>query len=833
MVPKSTVPEPSPESEPMPHIDKEPLPDLQTESKSSEPDKPSCAPLENPPELPQEYVTFVSCSVQTTAPSACRRFCNYQIRRPIKSNQHFIKSSDQRLVPEKKPTSYDAEQMHGSSGSVASTEATLPHDNVPKDASGSVACTTKGLVPHDKPAKGNQPMIHTKQLVPHDKPDESSLMNKPKTDLMASTPLQSKESNAPFVVVKPKQTASSDQGNSRVDTKVVKEEKPDERLTVTQPRVESPPRQVLSAAGNLQVAKPVVQSVHERHAAELNARLERLIQPESVRAKHSHRPVAKKHSRRSQKIEPKKDQPPAKQKLKDPKAEHTITVNPANHDETNPEPKRLLPSSPQIEAPKAKSISSELPLTSVGLDDVTNADATHGSTRVSTETDAAQLLKNLGPTPTCKPKRLIPTPSRPKSLPDVKSLSRLGPNRDVDLRKDFVSPPKLGELGTSSGALAGSLYIDVASEEAPLIASCDIGTPGSESATKDGNDCTPVEKGTTSSGPEPYEVPGEPGNKQYDFSTQVNRGTSQGYPNILQAISQSSEMATINEEPVERAASVLFIHQSTTEISVSSPNHTEIERPASVQVVHQKTTQVTMTCSSPTERHSSKKSSQRQADEDGLTVLGGDDVTVLPQDDITVLQDSTSRNNDDVTLLAGTDNDVTVTLQTRSLAGARPNKTTPKQPTKARYNTRAKPQDLTPALGSTPPRPVNRDAHPIPEDSIYPCDHCDEVFRSAISYNLHQPLHSTVQTTFKHYCCICTKGFNNRFAYNEHENRCKGISFDCHKCGRNFYHKERLRAHVQAAHGLFICRECGKVFLHNSRLLVHERDEHQLYSVDD
>ncbi len=833
------------------------------------------------PKKDDRLVVYHSLAVQTTAPSAYmayKRFCNYQIRRPIKSYHK----------PVAKATSDEPVVAPG----------TIQH-RISGDSRGPVACA-KTVVPPDKPAEHNirnEPIISSsvalsRSTVGHKEQADSSIGNQPKIDAPTSISRQDKDDKARCMVVKPQQ-------NSAVCTGVDSEgggNVSEELATVSQPKVESLPlaqcqpsqteknvqapkpvprtkedplpteENVQTAKpaprtkedpsltegnvqavkpvprtkedpslteenvqavkpvprtkedpspteGNVQAVKPVPRTKEETFSAELTARLERLI-PENVRAKHSRQQVAKKHthSLRRQRAHNKQSPSPGPSKAGDEKA---------------PETRQVAPSSSQIgETKPAESLLSEPSPNGVSVH------ATCGSP------SASRLLKDFSPTPSTSKHMTLPT--GPKSVSDTKNVSRPEPKGtpEPDARPGFVSPPTLGQTGAVS-----SVYIDVASEDPHPLPDITVSSDAiSEHTTTDAIHL--VEKATTSNVPEiPSNTSQEPGigeSNTCDLSAPVHCDTPPRYPNILRAISDRTNISH-NRDPIERPVSVQVVHPLERPTSVQMVHPLErpasvlvvnpTERPSSVQVVHQRTNRVTASGSRPTERHSSRKS----AEEDDLTVLNGDDVMLVPDNDVMLVREHQVSMLDTEDLSVVVESEVTEVLHTYSLAGTGTNRQSAKsRPRPIAHSTRSWAQELTPGLGSnTPPRPLNRDANPIPEDNIYPCDHCDEIFYSAISYNIHQPVHSTVASTFKHYCCVCTKGFNSKFNHTEHENRCKGVCFDCSECSRKFYHKERLRAHMEAAHQLFICRECERRFRHNSRLMQHEQDEHKLYQVHD
>ena len=799
MLPKS-----NPDSKSRPHVDKDSLSESKTESEiPKESDKPRSTQGETSKYVPKKddrLIVYHSLAVQTTAPSAYmayKRFCNYQIRRPIKSYHK----------PVAKATSDEPVVAPG----------TIQH-RISGDSRGPVACA-KTVVPPDKPAEHNirnEPIISSsvalsRSTVGHKEQADSSIGNQPKIDAPTSISRQDKDDKARCMVVKPQQ-------NSAVCTGVDSEgggNVSEELATVSQTKVESfplAPCQPSPTEENVQAVKPVPRTKEETFSAELTARLERLI-PENVRAKHPRQQVAKKHthSHRRQRAHnkqspspgPSQSEPENSRKAGDEKAAETRQIG-----ET------------------AESLLSEPSPNGVSVH------ATCGSP------SASRLLKDFSPTPSTSKHMTLPT--GPKSVSDTKNVSRPEPKGtpEPDARPGFVSPPTLGQTGAVS-----SVYIDVASEDPHPLPDITVSSDAiSEHTTTDAIHL--VEKATTSNVPEiPSNTSQEPGigeSNTCDLSAPVHCDTPPRYPNILRAISDRTNISH-NRDPIERPVSVQVVHPLERPTSVQMVHPLErpasvlvvnpTERPSSVQVVHQRTNRVTASGSRPTERHSSRKS----AEEDDLTVLNGDDVMLVPDNDVMLVREHQVSMLDTEDLSVVVESEVTEVLHTYSLAGTGTNRQSAKsRPRPIAHSTRSWAQELTPGLGSnTPPRPLNRDANPIPEDNIYPCDHCDEIFYSAISYNIHQPVHSTVASTFKHYCCVCTKGFNSKFNHTEHENRCKGVCFDCSECSRKFYHKERLRAHMEAAHQLFICRECERRFRHNSRLMQHEQDEHKLYQVHD
>ncbi len=85
------------------------------------------------------------------------------------------------------------------------------------------------------------------------------------------------------------------------------------------------------------------------------------------------------------------------------------------------------------------------------------------------------------------------------------------------------------------------------------------------------------------------------------------------------------------------------------------------------------------------------------------------------------------------------------------------------------------------------------------EGITFPCNRCEKRFKNETSLKYHQSEHTGV---YLYNCSVCQQGFNQRPAWEEHENRHAGRRFSCRTCNRDFYHEGMRNNHE---------KKCGHV----------------------
>ncbi len=78
------------------------------------------------------------------------------------------------------------------------------------------------------------------------------------------------------------------------------------------------------------------------------------------------------------------------------------------------------------------------------------------------------------------------------------------------------------------------------------------------------------------------------------------------------------------------------------------------------------------------------------------------------------------------------------------------------------------------------------------EGRTFPCDLCPKRFGTKFGLKQHQSEHTG---KYIYYCKVCSKGYNQKLHWEEHENRHENIKYSCRYCQQDYFHEYMRSRH--------------------------------------